>query len=107
MRNLKRKYVVGKLWKYYSHEERNEIINNHSIGCIENGGNSFIEVLKLKGGILYMDHEDISNDNPFQSLKSIHLNYDWDNQEILDEIEEYNEDGVVKQVLQELLELNK
>tara|TARA_R110000751_G_scaffold163003_3_gene269405 strand:- start:483 stop:806 length:324 start_codon:yes stop_codon:yes gene_type:complete len=107
MRNLKSSYVVEKIWKYYSHEERNEIINNHSIGCIENGGNSFIEVLEMKGGILYMDHEDISNDNPFQSLKEVHSNYDWDNQELLDEIEEYKEDGVVLRILCELLGMNK
>jgi len=86
----------------YSKIEISKIINNHSVGCIENGSNSFIEIFIYKGDMLYMDHEDINDDNPFQSLESIHSNYDWDDKEILDQIDDYK-DGVTKSALKELL----
>ena len=97
---------VVKNWENSTHNERNEIINNYSKGCIENGDNSFIEILKFKEGILYMDHEDINEPQPFQTIKSVHVNYEWDNEELIYQIEDYK-DGITKQVLQELLELNK
>ena len=48
----------------------------------------------------------VNQEKPFQTIKDIHTNYEWDNEEIIYQIEDYK-DGITKQVLQELLELNK
>ncbi len=93
-------------WENLTHDERQELINEHTIGCIENGNTVFIELLEFKETVIGIDHDDCLEEKPFQTIKDIHTNYEWDNEEIIYQIEDYK-DGITKQVLQELLELNK
>ena len=79
---------IENIWRNLNHETRNEIICNHSVGNIENGRNTFIEIVQFTDGIICIDHDDLDLDSPFQGIKSLIKNYDWDQSEILDQLDD-------------------
>jgi hypothetical protein len=78
---------VVKNWENLTDDERQELINEHTVGCIENGNTVFIELLKFKE-------------------TDLHSNYEWDNEELIYQIEDYKP-GITKLTLMQILELNK
>ena len=86
-----------------THDQRNEFINEFSVGSIDNSDQP-VELFKVEDGILAMDPEDISEPQPFLTIPQLAYFYEWDNDELLDQIEEYR-DGITKQTLNEILEL--
>ena len=86
--------------RYYSldFDERDEIHCDLSIGCIEYGTSTFLEVLRFTsieedGHIvfpdneddcffLFIDHNDAGEDRPFQTMTEIARNYDWTKSEL-------------------------
>ncbi len=99
------KNVVNK-WGNLTHDERQELINEHTVGCIENGNTVFIELLKFKETVVGVDHNDCLEEKPFQTIKDLHSNYEWDNEELIYQIEDYKP-GITKLILMQLLYLNK
>ena len=59
------KNVVNK-WGNLTHDERQELINAHTVGCIENGNTVFIELLKFKETVVGIDHNDCLEENLFK-----------------------------------------
>ncbi len=92
-------------WKTSSHDERNEFINDFSIGSIDNSDTTSIELFKVENEILAMDHEDINEPHPFLTIDELALFYEWDNSELLEQKEEYK-DGITKDVLTKLININ-
>ena len=86
-----------------THDQRNEFINEFSVGSIDNSDQP-VELFKVEDGILAMDPEDINEPQPFLTIPQLAYFYEWDNDELLDQIEEYR-DGITKQTLNEILEL--
>jgi len=92
-------------WKTSTHDERNEFINDFSIGSIDNSDTTCIELFKIENEILAMDHEDINEPQPFLTIYELADFYEWDSNELLDQISEYN-DGKTKDVLIKLININ-
>jgi len=92
-----------KKWRVMTHYQRNEFINEFSVGSIDNSDQP-VELFKVEDGILAMDPEDINEPQPFLTIPQLAYFYEWDNDELLDQIEEYR-DGITKQTLNEILEL--
>jgi len=92
-----------KKWRVMTHDQRNEFINEFSVGSIDNSDQP-VELFKVEDGILAMDPEDINEPQPFLTIPQLAYFYEWDNDELLDQIEEYR-DGITKQTLNEILEL--
>ena len=92
-------------WKTSSHDERNQFINEFSIGSIDNSNTTSIELFKIENEILAMDHEDINEPHPFLTIPQIAHFYEWTNNELLNQIKECK-DGITKTTLNELLKLN-
>ena len=88
-------------WKLSSHDERNEFINDYSIGSIDNSDTTCIELFKVGDEILAMDHEDINSPQPFLTIHQLSYFYEWDNNELLDQISEYK-DGITKTTLRKI-----
>ena len=96
---------LNSAWKLSSHDERNEFINDYSIGSIDNSYTTCIELFKVGDEILAMDHEDINSPQPFLTIYQLSYFYEWDNNELLDQINEYK-DGTTKNVLIKLININ-
>jgi len=96
---------LNSAWKTSSHDERNQFINDFSIGSIDNSDSVGIELFKVEDEILAMDHEDINEPQPFLTIHELADFYEWDNNELLDQISEYN-DGKTKDVLIKLININ-
>jgi len=92
-----------KKWRVMTHDQRNEFINEFSVGSIDNSDQP-VELFKVEDGILAMDPKDINEPQPFLTIPQLAYFYEWDNDELLDQIEEYR-DGITKQTLNEILEL--
>ena len=88
-------------WETSSHYERNEFIKNWSIGSIDNSDTVGIELFKVGDEILAMDHEDINEPQPFLDLFQVAYFYEWNNGELLDQINEYK-DGITKTILRKI-----
>ena len=88
-------------WKTSTHDERNEFINDFSIGSIDNSDSVGIELFQVEDEILAMDHEDINEPQPFLTIHDLAHFYEWDNNELLEQIEEYR-DGVTKTILRKI-----
>ena len=88
-------------WETSTHDERNEFIKNWSIGSIDNSDTVGIELFKVEDEILAMDHEDINEPQPFLDLFQVAYFYEWDNDELLDQIDEYK-DGITKTTLRKI-----
>tara|TARA_R100001443_G_scaffold49588_1_gene61884 strand:- start:374 stop:592 length:219 start_codon:yes stop_codon:yes gene_type:complete len=52
-------------WKTSSHDERNQFINDYSIGSIDISDTASIELFKVENEILAMDPENINEPHPF------------------------------------------
>jgi hypothetical protein len=106
---MKNVHEILKNWENLSHDDKNEIINDHSAGCIEYGSNTFIEIFlfdiddPFNHAILYMDHEDMSGINPFMTYSELVTAYDWEPSELIDQLDEYS-DGPTKTTLLSLLQ---
>ena len=92
-----------KKWRVMTHDQRNEFINKFSVGSIDNSDQP-VELFKVEDGILAMDPEDINEPQPFLTIPQLAYFYEWDNDELLEQIDDYN-DGITKQTLNEILEL--
>lgn len=88
-------------WRGLSHAQRNEFINKHSVGSIDNSDTVGIELFKVNDEIFAMDHEDINEPQPFLTLHQVAYFYEWDNDELLDQIDEYK-DGITKTTLRKI-----
>jgi len=99
------KEQLNRAWETSTHDERNEFINDFSIGSIDNSDSVGIELFKVEDEILAMDHEDINEPQPFLDIFQLAYFYEWDNNELLDQISEYN-DGKTKDVLIKLININ-
>ena len=88
-------------WETSTHYERNEFIKNWSIGSIDNSDTVGIELFKVGDEILAMDHEDINEPQPFLDLFQVAYFYEWNNDELLDQINEYK-DGITKTTLKKI-----
>ena len=88
-------------WETSSHYERNEFIKNWSIGSIDNSDTVGIELFKVGDEILAMDHEDINEPQPFLNLFQVAYFYEWNHDELLDQINEYK-DGITKTTLEKI-----
>ena len=88
-------------WETSTHYERNEFIKNWSIGSIDNSDTVGIELFKVGDEILAMDHEDINEPQPFLDIFQVAYFYEWDNDELLDQINEYK-DGITKTTLRKI-----
>ena len=99
------KEQLNRAWETSTHDERNELINDFSIGSIDNSDSVGIELFKVEDEILAMDHEDINEPQPFLDIFQLAYFYEWDNNELLDQISEYN-DGKTKDVLIKLININ-
>ena len=99
------KEQLNRAWETSTHDERNEFINDFSIGSIDNSDSVGIELFKVEDEILAMDHEDINEPQPFLTIYDLAHFYEWDNNELLDQISEYN-DGKTKDVLIKLININ-
>lgn len=83
-----------------THDERNDLICDSIVGSLEIVGNhytSFIEIVKYKGEIGYLDHEswpDILNGfNCFMSFHDLYESYEWNANELLCQLDDYNLTG--------------
>ena len=56
---------LNSAWKTSSHDERNEFINDFSIGSIDISDTACIELFKVGNEVVAMDHEDINEPHPF------------------------------------------
>ena len=92
-----------KKWRVMTHDQRNEFINKFSVGSIDNSDQP-VELFKVEDGVLAMDPEDINEPQPFLTIPQLAYFYEWDNDELLEQIDDYN-DGITKQTLNEILEL--
>ena len=92
-----------KKWRVMTHDQRNEFINEFSAGSIDNSDQP-VELFKVEDGILAMDPEDINEPQPFLTIPQLAYFYEWDTDELLELIDDYN-DGITKQTLNEILEL--
>ena len=92
-------------WKNSSHDERNEFINDYSIGSIDNSDTVSIELFKVENELLAMDHEDINEPHPFLTFDELAHFYEWNNIELLEQKEEYK-NGITKDVLTKLININ-
>ena len=88
-------------WETSSHYERNEFIKNWSVGSIDNSDTVGIELFKVGDEILAMDHEDINEPQPFLDIFQVAYFYEWNNDELLDQISEYK-DGITKTTLRKI-----
>ena len=88
-------------WETSSHYERNEFIKNGSVGSIDNSDTVGIELFKVGDEILAMDHEDINEPQPFLDIFQVAYFYEWNNDELLDQINEYK-DGITKTTLRKI-----
>ena len=88
-------------WEISSHYERNEFIKNWSVGSIDNSDTVGIELFKVGDEILAMDHEDINEPQPFLDIFQVAYFYEWNNDELLDQINEYK-DGITKTTLRKI-----
>ena len=88
-------------WETSSHYERNEFIKNWSVGSIDNSDTVGIELFKVGDEILAMDHEDINEPQPFLDIFQLAYFYEWNNDELLDQINEYK-DGITKTTLRKI-----
>ena len=52
-------------WETSTHDERNQFINDYSIGSIDISDTACIELFKVEDEVLAMDHEDINEPHPF------------------------------------------
>jgi hypothetical protein len=59
---------VVKNWENLTDDERQELINEHTVGCIENGNTVFIELLKFKETVVGIDHDDCLDEKPLSSF---------------------------------------
>ena len=59
------KNQLNSAWKTSSHDERNQFINDYSIGAIDISDTACIEIFKVEDKVLAMDHEDINEPHPF------------------------------------------
>jgi len=92
-----------KKWRVMTHDQRNEFINEFSAGSIDNSDQP-VELFKVEDGILAMDPEDINEPQPFLTIPQLAYFYEWDTDELLEQIDDYK-DGITKQTLNEILEL--
>ena len=99
------KNQLNSAWKTSSHDERNQFINDYSIGSIDNSDTVSIELFKVENEILAMDHEDINEPHPFLTIYELAHFYEWNNNELLEQKEEYK-DGITKDVLTKLININ-
>ena len=88
-------------WETSSHYERNEFIKNWSVGSIDNSDTVGIELFKVGDEILAMDHEDINEPQPFLDIFQVAYFYEWNNDELLDQINEYK-DCITKTTLRKI-----
>ena len=88
-------------WETSSHYERNEFIKNWSVGSIDNSDTVGIELFNVGDEILAMDHEDINEPQPFLDIFQVAYFYEWNNDELLDQINEYK-DGITKTTLRKI-----
>jgi len=95
------KNQLNSAWKTSSHDERNQFINEFSVGSIDNSDTTCIELFKIENEILAMDHEDINEPQPFLTIYDLAHFYEWDNNELLEQIEEYR-DGITKTILRKI-----
>ena len=99
--NNMNKEQLNLAWETSTHYERNEFIKNWSIGSIDNSDTVGIELFKVGDEILAMDHEDINEPQPFLDLFQVAYFYEWNNDELLDQINEYK-DGITKTTLKKI-----
>ena len=92
---------LNSAWKTSSHDEKNQFINDYSIGSIDNSDTVSIELVKVNEEIFAIDHEDINEPQPFLTLRQVAYFYTWDNNELLDQIDEYK-DGITKTTLRKI-----
>ena len=92
-------------WETSSHDERNQFINDYSIGSIDNSDTVGIELFKVGDEILAMDHEDINEPQPFLTIFQVAYFYEWDNNKLLAEIEE-TRNCYTQEVLKKLINYN-
>ena len=92
-----------KKWRVMTHDQRNEFINEFSAGSIDNNDQP-VELFKVEDGVLAMDPEDINEPQPFLTIPQLAYFYEWDTDELLEQIDDYK-DGITKQTLNEILEL--
>ena len=59
------KNQLNSAWKTSSHDERNQFINDYSIGSIDISDTACIELFKVGNEVVAMDHEDINEPHPF------------------------------------------
>lgn len=83
-----------------THDEKNDLICDSIVGSLYIVGihyNTEIEVLKYKGEIGYLDHEsgaDVLNGfNCFMSFHDLYESYEWDANELLCQLDDYNLTG--------------
>ncbi len=97
-------------YKSLDFDERDEIHCEGSIGCIEYGRSTFLEVLRFTsieedGHIvfpdndtdcffLFIDHNDAGEELPFQTLGEVAKNYDWTKKELQWQYDSYKFDGI-------------
>ena len=99
------KNQLNSAWKTSSHDERNQFINDYSIGSIDNSDTTCIELFKVEDEIVALDHEDINEPQPFLTIYELAYFYEWDNIELLKQKDEYN-DSITKDVIIELININ-
>ncbi len=61
-------------------QEKQDLLDSLSKGCVENGNNNFIEVLLFNGEYLFLDHND-SYECDIMSLYQLANEYDWNDDE--------------------------
>ena len=97
---------LNSAWKTSSHDERNEFINDFSIGSIDNSDTTCIELFKVEDEILALDHEDINEPQPFLTIYELAYFYEWDNDKLLAEIEEASAGSLLQVGLIKLININ-
>ena len=93
-----------KKWRVMTHDQRNEFINEFSVGSIDNSDQP-VELFKVEDGILAMDPEDINEPQPFLTIYELAYFYEWDNIELLKQKDEHKY-GTTKDVLIKLININ-
>lgn len=80
--------------------EKNDLICDSIVGSLEIVGKHYtneIEILKYKGEIGYLDHESfadiLSGYNCFMSFHDLYESYEWDANELLNQLDDYNLTG--------------
>ena len=82
---------LNKIIKELPENEADLLLCELSVGSVECGKDSIIEILRYENEILFLNHNDSHcwDYDVFMTLKELYAYYDWDFYELLAQLDEY------------------